>query len=53
MVRGLERQYDDMAAGRGGGFLTAGARLPTADELGAEFKQYLSGWTDTDEGPSE
>jgi predicted ATP-grasp superfamily ATP-dependent carboligase len=53
LVRGLERQYDDMTAGRGGGLLTDGARLPTADELGAEFEQYLSGWTDTDEDPSE
>jgi predicted ATP-grasp superfamily ATP-dependent carboligase len=53
LVRGLERQYDDMTAGRGGGLLTDGARLPTADELGAEFEHYLSGWTDTDEDPSE
>jgi hypothetical protein len=50
LVRGLERQYDDMTAGRGG-LLTDGARLPTADELGAEFEQYLSGRTDTDEDP--
>jgi predicted ATP-grasp superfamily ATP-dependent carboligase len=53
LVRGLERQYDDMTAGRGGGLLTGGARLPTADELGAEFEQYLSAWTDTDEDPPE
>ena len=53
VVRGLERQYDDLAAGAGGGLLVDGARLPTADELGAEFERYLSGWTDTDEGPSE
>lgn len=53
LVRGLERQYDDMTAGRGGGLLTDGARLPTADELGAEFEQYLSARTDTDEDPSE
>ncbi len=53
LVRGLERQYDDMTAGRGAGLLTDGARLPTADELGAEFEQYLSAWTDTDEDPSE
>ncbi|MCU1657688.1 MAG: hypothetical protein JWO57_2344 [Pseudonocardiales bacterium] len=53
LVHGLEQQYDDMTAGRGGGLLTDGARMPTADELGAEFEQYLSGWTDTDGGPSE
>jgi hypothetical protein len=53
LVRGLERQYDDMTAGRGGGLLTDGARLPTADELGAEFEQYLSNRTDPDEDHSE
>jgi len=53
LVRGLEMQYDDMTAGRGSGLLTDGARLPTADELGAEFEQYLSGWTDTDNDSSE
>ncbi len=53
LVRGLERQYDDMTAGRGGGLLADGARLPTADELGAEFEQYLSGRNATDEDGSE
>jgi hypothetical protein len=33
--------------------MTDGSRLPTADELGAEFERYLSGWTDTDEDPSK
>jgi hypothetical protein len=51
LVRGLERQYDDVAAGRGTGLMTDGARLPTADELGAEFEKYLSGRTDPDEDP--
>jgi predicted ATP-grasp superfamily ATP-dependent carboligase len=53
LVRGLERQYDDLTAGRGGGLLTDGARLPTADELGAEFEQYLSGRADTDDDNSK
>ncbi len=53
LVRGLERQYDDLTEGRGGGLLTDGARLPTADELGAEFEQYLSGRADTDDGNSK
>ena len=57
LVRGLEQQYDDMPAGRGGALLADGARLPTADELGAEFEQYLSGWTnpddDTDDDPPD
>jgi len=52
LVRGLERQYDDMTAGRGGGLLSDGARLPTADELGAEFERYLSGRTDPDNDAS-
>ena len=51
LVRGLETQYDDMTAGRGSGLMTDGARLPTADELGAEFERYLSGRTDPDEDP--
>jgi PAC2 family len=42
LVRGLEQQYDELTAGRGGGLLADGARLPTADELAAEFEQYLS-----------
>jgi hypothetical protein len=53
LVRGLEQQHDDMAAGRGGELLADGARLPTADELGAEFEQYLSSRTDTDEDPTD
>jgi hypothetical protein len=53
VVRGLERQYDEMTAGRGGGLLTSSGRLPTADELGAEFEQYLSKRTDTDDNHSE
>jgi predicted ATP-grasp superfamily ATP-dependent carboligase len=42
LVRRLEQQYDDLTSTRGGGLLTDGARLPTADELGAEFEKYLS-----------
>lgn len=42
LVRGLEQQYDDLAAGRGTPLLADGARLPTADELAAEFERYLS-----------
>jgi hypothetical protein len=53
VVRGLEQQYDDVTAGRGGGLLTGGARLPTADELGAEFEQYLSGRSDPDDDTSK
>jgi hypothetical protein len=53
LVRGLERQYDDLTAGRGGTLLTDGVRLPTADELGAEFERYLSSRTDADEDPPQ
>jgi hypothetical protein len=42
LVRGLEQQYDDLATQRGGGLVPDGTRLPTADELGAEFEKYLS-----------
>jgi hypothetical protein len=52
LVRGLEQQYDDPSAGPGGGLLTDGGRLPTADELGAEFERYLSGRPDSDDDNS-
>ncbi len=52
LVQALEQQYDDMTAGQGNRLLTDGGRLPTAEELGAEFEQYLSGHTDTDDDPS-
>jgi predicted ATP-grasp superfamily ATP-dependent carboligase len=53
LVHGLEQQHDDMTEGRAEGLLSAGARLPTADELGAEFEKYLSGRTDPDEDPPQ
>jgi proteasome assembly chaperone (PAC2) family protein len=48
LVHRLEQQYDDLTSTRGGGLLADGARLPTADELGAEFEKYLSNRPDTD-----
>lgn len=51
VVRNLEQQYDEIVAAREGGgaagigpgsLVADGARLPTADELGAEFEQYLA-----------
>ena len=49
LVRRLEQQYDDLTGTRGGsGLLTDGTRLPTADELGAEFENYLSNRPDND-----
>jgi predicted ATP-grasp superfamily ATP-dependent carboligase len=41
VVRALEAQYDEILAGRSRGLVAEGARLPTADEIGAEFEQYL------------
>jgi predicted ATP-grasp superfamily ATP-dependent carboligase len=41
VVRALELQYDEIVAGRSEGLVAEGARLPTADEIGAEFEQYL------------
>lgn len=48
VVRGLEQQYDDLMAGRGGGLLADGARLPSADELAAELERYLSNRPESD-----
>jgi hypothetical protein len=48
LVRRLEQQYDDLSSTRGGGLIADGGRLPTADELGAEFEQYLSSRPDKD-----
>jgi hypothetical protein len=48
LVHQLEQQYDDLATTRGGGLLTDGVQLPTADELGAEFEKYLSNRPDKD-----
>ncbi len=48
LVGRLEQQYDDVTSTRGGSLLTDGARLPTADELGAQFEQYLSDQPDED-----
>ncbi len=48
VVQRLEQQYDDDATSRAGGLITEGDRLPTADELGAEFERYLSNRPDAD-----
>ncbi|MGX7680606.1 PAC2 family protein [Jatrophihabitans sp. DSM 45814] len=42
VVHALEKQYDEIVAGRGSGLVADGMPLPTADELGAEFERYLS-----------
>jgi predicted ATP-grasp superfamily ATP-dependent carboligase len=42
VVRALEQQYDAIVAGGGNSLVADGTRLPTADEIGAEFEQYLA-----------
>ncbi|MGI8666722.1 MAG: PAC2 family protein [Jatrophihabitans sp.] len=50
VVQALEAQYDEIVAGRGRGLVAEGGRLPTADEIGAEFEQYLSQQRDPGDG---
>jgi len=42
VVAALEKQYDDIIAGRANRLVADGATLPSADEIAAEFEQYLS-----------
>jgi PAC2 family len=51
VVHALEAQYDEIVAGRSQGLVPEGSRLPTADELGAEFEKFLS--QQDDSGPEE
>jgi len=53
VVRALEAQYDEILAGRSRGLVAEGARLPTADEIGAEFEQYLLQQQDNPDEPSD
>lgn len=41
LVRGLERQYDELQESRRG-VLPFDGKLPTADEIGAEFEKFLA-----------
>lgn len=51
VVTALEQQYDELVAGRATSLVADGARLPTADEIGAEFESYLSQQNDNGDGP--
>jgi hypothetical protein len=51
VVRTLEAQFDEIVAGRSASLVADGGRLPTADELGAEFEKYLSQQPDPGDGP--
>jgi predicted ATP-grasp superfamily ATP-dependent carboligase len=42
LVHGLEQQYDAAAEAEGGDLLAEGEEMPTADELAAQFEQFLA-----------
>jgi len=42
LVHGLEQQYDAAIAADGNDLLAEGEQLPTADELAAQFEQFLA-----------
>jgi predicted ATP-grasp superfamily ATP-dependent carboligase len=42
LVRGLEQQYDAAAAAGTGDLLAEGEEMPTAEELAAQFEQFLA-----------
>jgi predicted ATP-grasp superfamily ATP-dependent carboligase len=42
LVHGLEQQYDAVIAQEGNDLLSEGEQLPTADELAAQFEQFLA-----------
>jgi len=42
VVTGLEQQYDAFESGRAGNLLADDAPLPSGDELGAQFEQFLA-----------
>jgi len=42
LVHGLEQQYDAAAEAADGELLAEGEEMPTADELAAQFEQFLA-----------
>lgn len=42
LVRGLEQQYDAVTGNEGENLLAEGEEMPTADELAAQFEQFLA-----------
>lgn len=52
VVHGLEQQYDAFHQGEGDNLLAEGGPLPSADELGAQFEQFLAGLDDGSNGGS-
>jgi len=51
VVTGLEQQYDAFHQAAGRGLLADDRPLPSGDELGAQFEEFLAGLDGTDEGP--
>jgi hypothetical protein len=48
VVEALETQYDAFTGAEGRGLLAEATTMPTADEIGAEFEQFLAGLDDDD-----
>ena len=48
VVSGLEQQYDAFQAGREGSLLAGDEPLPSGEEIGAQFEQFLAGLDDDD-----
>lgn len=48
VVSGLEQQYDAFEAGRGGSLLAQDEELPTGEEIGEQFEQFLAGLDESD-----
>lgn len=55
VVRGLEQQYDTFSAAEAAGksLLAEGQELPTGDEIGSQFEQFLAGLSDQPDNPGE
>jgi proteasome assembly chaperone (PAC2) family protein len=53
VVSALEVQYDEIVAGRGSSLIADGSPLPTAEEIGAEFEQYLARQPKPEDNPGD
>lgn len=51
VVTGLEQQYDAFQAGREGSLLAGDEPLPSGEEIGAQFEQFLADLDDGDNKP--
>lgn len=55
VVRGLEQQYDSFRAAEesGASLLAEGQPLPTGEEIGQQFEQFLAGLDDQSDDPTD